>query len=466
MIEQFGLWAYNDGWQVLLLVCVMLVAAGILMGILWNTKGLSDELSGRKRQKELEYLRHRFAEMNVRSLDEVNVADPLSHVGESAPMPLTPAGGAFIPRVAQPLGAGKVLNVGGVEVSQQQVAAIKSELLGDDEPATGFFPDGEKSSQETEETKGAETKIQPVKAEGDKAESTKAEDEEVKVQPVKVESVKAQSAKTEGEKAEAVKAQSAKKDSTKSSDKPASAKDIRADSQQGIKSTSVKPFDKDTKADSQQAIKPTSQPGIKSVEDTDKIAPIKPAMLLVQANAERVGKIYDAASEKAKVEQPAAKVDEVEKPITSKKVEEVKKPSTVDNLPASEQSTGLLAPVEDDESDSTPTGIFAPVKEDKKSETKDEKPVKVESASIKTVEPVADDASEGITAHLSPEPADDDEGVTTTFAPVGSRSAYHMKGAQFMGELISTGSYDPKTDTTKLEDPSGDDKATTGFLND
>lgn len=416
MIEQFGLWTYNDGWQVLLLVCVTLVAAGILMGILWNTKGLSDELSGRKRQKELEYLRHRFAEMNVRSLDEVNVADPLSHVGESAPMPLTPAGGAFTPKVAQPLGAGEVLNVGGVEVSQQQVAAIKSELLGDDdEPATGFFPDGEKASSEEKEAE--ETKVQPVKAEG-----TKDAAKTAKVQP-------------------------AKKDSVKSSDKPASTKDVKADSQQGIKPATPK-VTKDVKADSQKGIKPATPKApvkdSKPTEDTEKITPIKPAMLLVQANAERAGKIYDAASEKAKVEQYSAKVD---KTAASKKV---------DNLPASEQSTGILAPVEDDESDSTPTGIFTPVKEDKKSETKDEKPV----------ESVADDASEGITAHLSPEPADDDDGVTTTFAPVGSRSAYHMKGAQIMGELISTGSYDPKTDTTKLEDPSGDDKATTGFLND
>lgn len=454
MIEQFGLWTYNDGWQVLLLVCVMLVAAGILMGILWNTKGLSDELSGRKRQKELEYLRHRFAEMNVRSLDEVNVADPLSHVGESAPMPLTPAGGAFTTKVAQPLGAGEVLNVGGVEVSQQQVAAIKSKLLGDDdEPVTGFFPDGEKDSsggKEAEDTKGTKDKVQPVKTEGAKAESAQ------------VESTKA--------KAEVVKDQPAKTNSTKSFDKPVSVKAVKADTLRGIKPDTPKASAKDSaKADTQQGIKssapkatkPASQQGIKSTEDTEKIDPIKPAMLLVQANAERASKIYDATSGKAKAEQPAAKVEKVEKPTTSKKVEEVKKPSTADNLPASEQSTGILAPVEDDESDSSPTGIFTPVNEDKKSETKDEKTVKVES-----VESVAYDSSEGITAHLSPEPAGDDEGVTTTFAPVGSRSAYHMKGAQFMGELISTGSYDPKTDTTKLEDASGDDKATTGFLND
>lgn len=375
MIEQFGLWTYNDGWQVLLLVCVMLVAAGILMGILWNTKGLADELSGRKRQRELEYLRHRFAEMNVRSLDEVNVADPLSHVGESAPMPLTPAGGVFTPQVAQPLGAGEVLNVGGVEVSQQQVAAIKSELLGDDdEPVTGFFTDGGKATGEgkqAEEPKTAKDKAEEPKTAKDKVEELKpstasAHVSQQGIQPVSPEVQSIQLVES------------------------------------AAKSTAEAPVEGTAKASSEDAVKASSA------------AFTSPALLRIQANAEKA--------------------------FGSEEHEEDAQ---------SEQPTGILAPAEDDASDATPTGIFTPVKEDKK-----------------PAESADNDSSEGITAHLTPEPADDDEGVTTTFAPVGSSSAYRMKGAQFMGELISTGSYDPKTGETKLESPSGVDKATTGFLND
>lgn len=382
MIDKFGLWTYNDGWQVLLLVCVLFVASGILMGILWNTKGLADELSGRKRKEELEYLRHRFAEMNVRSLDEVKIADPLSHVGESAPAPLTPAGGVFTPQeVQQPLGAGEVLHVGGVAVSQQQVAAIKSELLGDDdEPVTGFFA-GAQDDKATKDTRKEEVNKEEVNK------------EETKSQPV------------EARKEEA---------------KPLMAEAPKPSYQQGIN-----PVYKESAKVSQGA--PTSEKPadtvnkIPSVKEAN-ITPVKPAMLLVQAHAEQAF--------------------------------------------GSEQVTGLLTQEEDDGSDSTPTGIFTPAEPtaqtaepSTKSTSQTPEPV------AQTVEHAIQDPSEGITANLSPE-VEDAAGVTTLFAPAGSRSAYRMEGAQFMGEIISTGSYDPKTDTTKLEAPSGVDKATTGFLND
>lgn len=397
MIDKFGLWTYNDGWQVLLLVCVLFVASGILMGILWNTKGLADELSGRKRKEELEYLRQRFAEMNVRSLDEVKVADPLSHVGESAPAPLTPAGGVFTPqKVQQPLGSGEVLHVGGVAVSQQQVAAIKSELLGDDdEPVTGFFagPQDGKVSEDTHKEEVNREEANRKEAEFQPANTRK---EKTKSQPVETHKVSVETAQS----------------------KPITAEAPKPSSQQGINpvygesakvsqgaSVSEKPADTANKAPSTKGIK---------VPD---IAPVKPAILLVQAHAE--------------------------------------------------QATGLLTPEEDDGSDSTPTGIFTPVEP-----TTEEPLIKVAKSvaqtaetAPQTAEPAVQDSSEGITANLSPE-VEDAAGVTTLFAPAGSRSAYRMEGAQFMGEIISTGSYDPKTDTTKLEGSSGVDKATTGFLND
>lgn len=367
MIDKFGLWTYNDGWQVLLLVCVLFVASGILMGILWNTKGLADELSGRKRKEELEYLRHRFAEMNVRSLDEVKVADPLSHVGESAPAPLTPAGGVFTTQGVQPpLGAGAVLHVGGVAVSQQQVAAIKSELLGDDdEPVTGFFA-GAQDDKASKDTRKKEVNKKDTTKEVGKEKASK---EEVKTQPVDTNKASVETAQS----------------------KPLMVEAPKPSTQQGINPAKVpqgapiseKPADTANK--------------IPSVKDAN-ITPVKPALLLVQAHAE--------------------------------------------------QATGLLTPEEDDGSDSTPTGIFTPAE-----------------PTAQTTEPSTQDPSEGITANLSPE-VEDAAGVTTLFAPAGSRSAYRMEGAQFMGEIISTGSYDPKTDTTKLEAPSGVDKATTGFLND
>lgn len=387
MIEKFGLWTYNDGWQVLLLVCVMLVSAGILMGLLWNTKGLADELSGRKRQRELEYLRHRFAEMNVRSLDEVNVADPLSHVGESAPLPLTPAGVFATKGVAQqPLGAGEVLNVGGVEVSQQQVAAIKSELLGDDdEPATGFFANGGKGENKSE-VQAKEPKVGESKAEEPKAVEPKAV--EPKADEYKVEEL----------------TPAAHESSVKSVAPATGSEDVSAlAAHPGIYLASVGS---------------SAAQGIKPAGDADKTADVKdsgfvptsPALLRIRANAEKAFGSGD------------------------------------------EQATGVLSPEEDDASDSTPTGIFTPAQKD-------------ESQAVKSVEYAGNDSSEGVTSHLALE-SDDEDGVTATFVPVGSRSAYHMEGAQFMGELISTGSYDPKTGTTKLDAPSGEDKATTGFLND
>lgn len=392
MIDKFGLWTYNDGWQVLLLVCVLFVASGILMGILWNTKGLADELSGRKRKEELEYLRHRFAEMNVRSLDEVKIADPLSHVGESAPVPLTPAGGVFTPReVQQPLGSGEVLHVGGVAVSQQQVAAIKSELLGDDdEPVTGFFA-GAQDDKATKDTRKEE-------ANKEEANKERANKEEAKSQPV--DTYKASVETTQS--------------------KPLMAEAPKPSSQQGINpakvsqgaSVSEKPDDTANKI-----------PSVKGANNT----PVKPAMLLVQAHAEQAF--------------------------------------------GSEQATGLLTPEEDDGSDSTPTGIFTPAESTTAEPTAQtaEPSAKLTSQTrepvAQTAEPATKGSSEGITASLSPE-VEDAAGVTTLFAPAGSRSAYRMEGAQFMGEIISTGSYDPKTDTTKLEAPSGVDKATTGFLND
>lgn len=378
MIDKFGLWTYNDGWQVLLLVCVLFVASGILMGILWNTKGLADELSGRKRKEELEYLRHRFAEMNVRSLDEVKIADPLSHVGESAPAPLTPAGGVFTPQeVQQPLGSGEVLHVGGVAVSQQQVAAIKSELLGDDdEPVTGFFA----GAQDGKAAK--DTRKEVVSKE------VNATKEEVKSQPV---------------------------ETRKEEAKPLMAEAPKPSFQQGINpakvsqgaSISEKPADTANK--------------IPSVKEAN-IPSVKPAMLLVQAHAEQAF--------------------------------------------GSEQVTGLLTPEEDDDSDSTPTGIFTPAEPTAQTAEPSTKSTSQTTEPVaQTAEPATQGSSEGITANLSPE-VEDAAGVTTLFAPAGSRSAYRMEGAQFMGEIISTGSYDPKTDTTKLEAPSGVDKATTGFLND
>ena len=343
MIDKFGLWTYNDGWQVLLLVCVLFVASGILMGILWNTKGLADELSGRKRKEELEYLRHRFAEMNVRSLDEVKIADPLSHVGESAPAPLTPAGGVFTPQGVQqqqqPLGAGEVLHVGGVAVSQQQVAAIKSELLGDDdEPVTGFFA-GAQDDKATKDTRKEEAN----KEEANKEEANKerANKEEAKSQPVDTCKEEVKSQPVETRKGEA---------------KPLMAEAPKPSFQQGINpakvsqgaSISEKPADTANK--------------IPSVKEAN-IPSVKPAMLLVQAHAEQAF--------------------------------------------GSEQVTGLLTPEEDDDSDSTPTGIFTPAEPtaqtaepSTKSTSQTPEPV------AQTAEPATQDSSEGITANLSPEVED------------------------------------------------------------
>ena len=152
-MTEFGLWVYNGGWWILLTVGVLLAMSAVITGLVFNTKGLSDELSGRTRRREVERLKRKYAGMRdediegrMRELVEpletasdgavASVPSPVS-VAASAPVygPVTPSYGAAAPAAA-PVDADR----GSV------VAELKASIYGydeeDEEEKTGVFTPG------------------------------------------------------------------------------------------------------------------------------------------------------------------------------------------------------------------------------------------------------------------------------------------------------------------------------------
>lgn len=149
-MTEFGLWVYNGGWWILLTVGVLLAMAAVMTGLVFNTKGLSDELSGRTRRREIERLKRKYAGMRdediegrMRELVEpletasdgpVAASSPVYAGAASAPVygPVTPSYGAAAPAAA-PVDAGR----GSV------VAELKASIYGydeeDEEEKTGVF---------------------------------------------------------------------------------------------------------------------------------------------------------------------------------------------------------------------------------------------------------------------------------------------------------------------------------------
>ena len=149
-MTEFGLWVYNGGWWILLIVGVLLAMAAVMTGLVFNTKGLSDELSGRTRRREVERLKRKYAGMRdediegrMRELVEpletasdgpVAASSPVYAGAASAPVygPVTPSYGAAAPAAA-PVDAGR----GSV------VAELKASIYGydeeDEEEKTGVF---------------------------------------------------------------------------------------------------------------------------------------------------------------------------------------------------------------------------------------------------------------------------------------------------------------------------------------
>ena len=149
-MTEFGLWVYNGGWWILLIVGVLLAMAAVMTGLVFNTKGLSDELSGRTRRREIERLKRKYAGMRdediegrMRELVEpletasdgpVAASSPVYAGAASAPVygPVTPSYGAAAPAAA-PVDAGR----GSV------VAELKASIYGydeeDEEEKTGVF---------------------------------------------------------------------------------------------------------------------------------------------------------------------------------------------------------------------------------------------------------------------------------------------------------------------------------------
>ena len=152
-MTEFGLWVYNGGWWILLTVGVLLAMSAVITGLVFNTKGLSDELSGRTRRREVERLKRKYAGMRdediegrMRELVEpletasdgpVAASSPVYAGAASAPVygPVTPSYGAAAPAAA-PVDADR----GSV------VAELKASIYGydeeDEEEKTGVFTPG------------------------------------------------------------------------------------------------------------------------------------------------------------------------------------------------------------------------------------------------------------------------------------------------------------------------------------
>lgn len=163
MVDNFSLWVYDGGWQALGIAALILVALGVSLGMVWNTASLRDELSGRKRKKEIEYLRRRFASMQVGTVSDIKIEDPLQARAQEIKNTQT----VGIPQTE--IGVSNVrpedvVDVSGIKVSKQQLAAVKNELLADDDaPVTGYMND---ASQEVEEPLSVNAEENPVTKEG------------------------------------------------------------------------------------------------------------------------------------------------------------------------------------------------------------------------------------------------------------------------------------------------------------
>ena len=141
-MTEFGLWVYNGGWWILLIVGVLLAMAAVMTGLVFNTKGLSDELSGRTRRREVERLKRKYAGMRDEDIEGRmrELVEPLETASDGAVASSSPvyAGAASAPvyGAVTPVG-------GGVAGRGSVVAELKASIYGydeeDEEEKTGVF---------------------------------------------------------------------------------------------------------------------------------------------------------------------------------------------------------------------------------------------------------------------------------------------------------------------------------------
>ena len=143
-MTEFGLWVYNGGWWILLTVGVLLAMAAVMTGLVFNTKGLSDELSGRTRRREVERLKRKYAGMRDEDIEGRmrELVEPLETASDGAvasvPSPVSGAASAPVYGAVAPVGgASAVAGRGSV------VAELKASIYGydeeDEEEKTGVF---------------------------------------------------------------------------------------------------------------------------------------------------------------------------------------------------------------------------------------------------------------------------------------------------------------------------------------
>jgi hypothetical protein len=144
-MTEFGLWVYNGGWWILLTVGVLLAMAAVMTGLVFNTKGLSDELSGRTRRREIERLKRKYAGMRDEDIEGRmrELVEPLETASDgpvaSVPSPVSVAASAPVYGAVAPVGGGAVPAAGRGSV----VAELKASIYGydeeDEEEKTGVF---------------------------------------------------------------------------------------------------------------------------------------------------------------------------------------------------------------------------------------------------------------------------------------------------------------------------------------
>ena len=144
-MTEFGLWVYNGGWWILLIVGVLLAMAAVMTGLVFNTKGLSDELSGRTRRREIERLKRKYAGMRDEDIEGRmrELVEPLETASDgpvaSVPSPVSGAASAPVYGAVAPVGGGAVPAAGRGSV----VAELKASIYGydeeDEEEKTGVF---------------------------------------------------------------------------------------------------------------------------------------------------------------------------------------------------------------------------------------------------------------------------------------------------------------------------------------
>ena len=145
----FGLWVYNGGWWILLTVGVLLAMAAVMTGLVFNTKGLGDELSGRTRRREVERLKRKYAGMRDEDIEGRmrELVEPLETASDGAvasvPSPVSGAASAPVYGAVTPFDGASAVAADAAAGRGSVVAELKASIYGydeeDEEEKTGVF---------------------------------------------------------------------------------------------------------------------------------------------------------------------------------------------------------------------------------------------------------------------------------------------------------------------------------------